>query len=123
MPSNRTVEEVISLASQIPVELRRRDNVSIVTLVKESNYRTYQSSIGIEDICCHLRGYSDLIAAWSMYSEDKRTSSGWYFDHDARTVGYFNGSSRERVETFDDVSKACASFIKHELDSIIDHLK
>jgi len=121
MPSNRTVEEALALVSQIPAELHRRGNMSMVALVKESNYRTHQLSIGVEDICRHLLINADLIGDWYVYSTNKRTNSGWYFDYDTQTVGYFNGSTRERVQTFDEVSKACATFIKYELDSIIDH--
>jgi hypothetical protein len=121
MSAIRTVEEVVALACQMPAEFYRRGNVSMLGLVEESNYRAHQSLIGIEDIFRYLQGHSNLVDEWRRYSEDKRTGTGWYFDYATRRVGYFSGSCCEREQIFDDVTKTCAVFIKHELDSITDH--
>ena len=116
----RAVHDVIASVCRMPSEFHRRGDVSILRLAEDSDYRAHQTAIGVEDFRQYLQAHPELVGEWYVYSDNKRTSSGWYFDHATRRVGYYSGSRREREQTFDDVTQACAAFIKHEIDSIID---
>jgi hypothetical protein len=116
----RTVQEVISSVCRMSSDFHRRSDVSILRLAEESDYRAHQTAIAVEDLQQYLQAHQELVGEWYVYSDNKRTSSGWYFDHAARRVGYYSGTRREREQTFDDVTQACAVFIKHEIDSIIE---
>ena len=57
------------------------------------------------------------------YSEDKRTSSGWYItenDEGSYEVGYVTqgGHLRQRL-VYDTLVDACAAFVKREIENII----
>lgn len=103
----------------MPSEFHRRGDVSILRLVEDSDYRAHQNVISVADFQKHLQTHPELIVDWYVYSDNKRTTSGWYFDYAARQVGYHSGSRPERQQTFDDVTQACAAFIKYEMDSIV----
>jgi hypothetical protein len=116
-----SVSEVIAAVCHIPAEFHKRGDVSILKLLKESGYPEHASSIDIQHIQKYLIAHPDLVSNWSAYSEDKRTDKGWYFDQEARRVGYYSvGFGCEQQQIFDDVMEACATFIKRELDSIAD---
>jgi len=117
-----TVQEVVTRICAIPADSHRRRDVSVVRLLEESGYETLRDVIGVAEIRQHLEVHPRLISSWAGYSEDKRGGSGWYFIQRRRCVGYFSsdeGKSWEQV--FDERSRACAEFIKHEIDSILEN--
>jgi hypothetical protein len=66
-----------------------------------------------------LQAQPSLIDDWAGYSEDKRCSSGGYFDDTRYSTGYFSAEAgRSREQVFAERTQACAEFIKHELASI-----
>jgi len=87
--------------------------------IDESGYRGNERAITENDIRQYLSKHPELSREWSIYSESKRTNSGWYFDYDLRRVGFFLGDGSEQIRTFDDVASACAFFIKNEVDSML----
>jgi hypothetical protein len=122
MPNPRTVQEVVTSICAIPDDFHRRGDVSVVRLLEESGYATFRDAVVIAEIRQHLEAHPDLISSWAGYSEDKRCSSGWYFDDSRYSTGHFSsdaGRSRELV--FGERSQACAEFIKHEIDSILEN--
>jgi hypothetical protein len=67
----------------------------------------------------HLQTHLRLIDDWSGYSNDKRCDSGWYFDDGRFTTGYFSIEvGRSQIQVFLERARACAEFIKHELESV-----
>ena len=116
MAQDGIINDVVEASCRIPSEFYRRGNVSFWDLVKESGYQRQQAAIGIEDVKRCRRAHPELIGVWQQYSEDKRVSSGWYFDKANQEVGYYS-DRREHVQTFGDNFEACAVFIKYELDS------
>jgi hypothetical protein len=93
-----------------------------VKLVEESGYEDYRDAIGVSEIRQHLEAHPDLIDHWADYSSNKRCNSGWYFDDSRYSTGYFSsGTGRSREQVFGERSQACAEFIKHELDSILEN--
>lgn len=66
----------------------------------------------------YLRQHPELIDACLAYSEDKRTSSGWYVTpHSANSFEIGCHAQGERILVADRTS-ACAEFIVREIRSI-----
>jgi hypothetical protein len=121
MPTPKTIYDVVASVCHIPIEFHERGDVSVVTLLIDSGYPELRASIGVTHIQRYLQAHPDILDAWATYSEDKRCE-GWYFVDDRCAIGADSscvGTPREQV--FGERSEACASFIKHELDSIIEH--
>jgi len=119
MPTSPTVQDVVVKVCSIPADFHRRGDVSVVYLLEESGYDAIRDAITVPILQQHLQAQPSLIDDWAGYSEDKRCSSGWYFDDTCYSTGYFSaeaGQSREQV--FAERTQACAEFIKHELASI-----
>lgn len=89
-------------------------------LLKEADYCETYDSISEERIRAQLLGCTECIHEWLLYSEDKRSDRGWYFqqqDGGGYIVGYFPSGS-EPARHFSKGADACAFFIKHELEDI-----
>jgi hypothetical protein len=110
--------EVVAKICELPVEFKARGTVSIIQLVDESGYRSARAALTADVVSAYLRQHPHLIDAWLAYSEDKRTSSGWYVTQrsgDSFEIGYYpNG---ERISASGRVA-ACAEFIVREVGSI-----
>jgi hypothetical protein len=119
MPTPATVQDVVVKVCFIPADFHRRGDVSVVYLLEESGYDTVRDAITVPILQQHLQGQPSLIDDWAGYSEDKRCSSGWYFDDGRYSTGYFSSEAgRSREQVFTERTQACAEFIKHELESI-----
>jgi hypothetical protein len=91
-------------------------------LLRHTGYFEAYDQVCEAALCDTLARYPECVDEWILYSEDKRTTSGWYIkqEEDARyKVGYFSGKDGEDSETtyFDKIA-ACAAFIKHEVEEI-----
>lgn len=119
MSTASTIEQVVEKVCAIPADFHRQGDVSVVYLLEASGYDVVRDAITVDVIQDHLQTRPGLIDDWSGYSSDKRCSSGWYFDDSQFTTGHFSSEAgRTRMQTFSERTKACAEFIKHELESI-----
>lgn len=105
------------MVCRIASDFHRLDNVSVLDLLRESGY-LQSPAVLVQELEDALRSYPDLIDEWARLSEDKRTGSGWYIrrpgSQDAEwIVGYY---PRGREHRFSDRFKACAFFIKQEVE-------
>lgn len=70
----------------------------------------------------YLRENPELIDLWETFSMDKRWSPSWYFSRSnsrKNIVGYFHHDDNMKKQMeFDDVFKACAFFIKMEMEEL-----
>lgn len=110
--------DVVTRVCDLPVQFKARGTVSVLDLVDESGYRADPASLTVDAVCAHLRGHPDLVDAWLAYSEDKRTSAGWYVTQrsgDTFEVGHY--PEGDRISVTGPVS-ACAEFIVREVRSI-----
>lgn len=107
----------------MPIVYRQRDAAPLEIML-ESRYHVYRALITLKEIHQYLLTHPDLVGAWRGYSEDKR-SDGWGFDYEKRRVFYDPGSrsAQQQEEVFDDVTQACAAYIKHEADSMADSIE
>lgn len=106
----------------IPRTFHRLGNVTTYDLLKETGYFEMHDQVSKESIHEALAQQPECIDEWMLYSQDKRTSSGWYLkknDEDTYIVGYFAGKGGEAVQLkFIDRTVACAAFIKRECEDI-----
>lgn len=119
MSTSPAVQDVVEKACSIPTDHHRRGDVSVVYLLEESGYDAVRDAITVPIIQQHLQAQPHLIEVWAGYSEDKRCSSGWFFDDSHSRTGYYSSSAgRSQEQVFSERSLACAEFIKLELESL-----
>jgi hypothetical protein len=88
-------------------------------LLDATGYRLLRPGLTVGVLTEYLTDHPEVVTQWSRYSDDKRTSGGWYFlesgtswsvgrlgPHAARTDDHHYASPPE----------ACANFILQELD-------
>ena len=119
MNTSKIIKELIYL----PRKFHQIKTQSIVLLLKETGYSEIQNKVEIQEIRDALVSNPECISDWMQYSEDKRTSSGWYFKPkgtDKFVVGYLSEGrhSKKHLSEYDNDVDACAIFIKHEIDDI-----
>jgi hypothetical protein len=102
---------------RIPEALARR---SLRDLVADTGYRDLRAELKRDDVTGHLARHPGLVLDWLRYSEDKRSSGGWYLLHPSMEwiVGRLAGPDEEREFRFGSGPEACAEFILRELDSV-----
>lgn len=96
-------------------------NISIYSLLKESGYFELHNQISEADIFENLTQHLEHVDQWLNLSEGKRSSSGWYFkqnDNGKYVVGYFPTKEHLKPTEYLDKVKACAAFIKREIEDI-----
>jgi len=95
---------------------------SLRELVDETGYRELRPALERGELVAHLARHPKLVLDWLRYSEDKRTSGGWYLMHPSTgwVVGRLGGSEEERELRFGSGPEACAEFILRELDGVAD---
>lgn len=116
------LNDVITHLVSLPHEFNRLGNISFHELLNESGYLNFSEEILVENIREALIEQPQRIDEWAQYSEDKRSSSGWYFraeSEGAYVVGYYPDSREKNTRSpFEDRATACAAFIKHEVEDI-----
>jgi hypothetical protein len=108
----------------MPSEFKRRGDVSIKALAGESGFAEHKFDIDAKAIQQFLEIHPGLVGEWAEYSEDKRVSSGWYFDSAGLRVGFYERGKPERGQIYKSAAEACAVFIILELPWILyyDHV-
>jgi hypothetical protein len=102
---------------RIPQGLSR---LSLRDLVAQTGYLDLRPTLTRQEIADHLARHPGLVLDWLRYSEDKRTSGGWYLLHPSKEwiVGRLSGPEHERELRFGPGPEACAEFILRELDGV-----
>jgi len=117
MGKPRTIHDIIFL----PDRFYSEGNVSIYSLLKESGYFELHDQISEADIFQELTQHLECIDQWLNWSENKRSSSGWYFrenENGQYVVGYFPLQERLKTTEYCDKTEACSAFIKREIEDI-----
>ena len=118
------IQDTIQRILRLPVDFHAIGSKSIVQLLLESGYEDCQLEITAKVLEEAIREFPTLIQAWSHYSEDQRTSEGWYFlrnENDQFEVGYYDAvNGKERQQVFSDEAEACAVFIQKEIEGIME---
>ncbi len=104
----------------LPRQFKEVKNKSIITLLKENGYYEHFDEVNENNIAGMLGESPEMIDDWLNWSDDKRSSSGWYFmekGFNHYVVGYWPKNKFDDMQ-FSNKILACASFIKREIESI-----
>ena len=93
----------------------RGRGTSLAEALERCRYKSLRPFFGSTDLLPIIRANSDLAEDWVRYSEDKRTSGGWYLREDSLEVGRLTAP---QVSTrFPTLAEAVAEYVVRELDS------
>ena len=109
--------EILQFVCRLALDYNNIGTKSIVQLVEQSGYAKDPTAVTLSAVESVLRDHPDQCDAWYDYSEDKRTTSGWYVSEGRQEyiVGYYpNGPTL----SFADRVAACAAYAIRELESI-----
>ena len=113
------IEEIIEKVIRFPYDYRTLGNVSPINLIKKSGYVELYQQINEEEIETVLKLNPHLINEWLLWSENKRSNPTWHFDKfedGSYSVAYSTEGIESEINTFDKF-KACAAFIKREMEN------
>ena len=111
------LQEVVARVCSIPVVFRTEPDETVRSLFEKSCYERFQKEVSVAAIQGYLATHQALVEAWIRYSEEKRTSSGWYLE--GLVVGYYEpGKGMVMRDRFPDPARACAEFIKKEMETL-----
>ncbi len=114
---------VIFKILSMPKDFMTLGNKSMVQLLKESGYLEQKAKVTKDGIREFLSTHLDFVESWERYSQDKRSSSGWYLlrEDNIWTVGYFNVGEKEHEQTYTSGLEACAVLILNELEQLAEN--
>lgn len=91
----------------------RGEGLSLRDAINRSGYRDIRPTLDWQDLLPYIQQQPELVEQWVMYSEDKRTSGGWYVLRSA-AVGRIEPT--ETSEQFETIEEAVSVFVVRELD-------
>jgi hypothetical protein len=119
--NNMDTESLLLKIIDLPDQFNKVRNKSIITLLKESGYVELFGNVNEDNIAELLSKYPEKINYWLIWSDDKRSRSGWYFikeNENLFKIGYLP-RDKEVVELkYSNKILACAAYIKLELEDI-----
>jgi len=114
-------EDIKKIIINLP-EIFKSSNKSIYDLLNDSGYFQMYEHIDKDEIYNELKNDYNYISKWMMYSDDKRTNTGYYFKENANNeyiIGYIDENGNDIiVESSHDPYTICSLFIKLEIESI-----
>lgn len=117
MKLEKMIKDIVFITSKFYLE----EDKSIYTLLEETGYFEHNNQVNESNIYNCLKLYPECISQWITWSENKRSSSGWYFTKESDieyTVGYLSSSQVLDSKKYSNKIKACAIFIIHEIEEI-----
>jgi hypothetical protein len=114
-----TADERFARICDLPAAFRRGEG-SIGDIVRASGYAELRGGFAARELADYLRERPALVEQWVAYSEDKRTSDGWYL-RPPWAVGRLTATPPlPREQRYVDLAAACAAFIIAELGDVLD---
>ncbi len=118
MPLDTIAEAVCRMAR----DFYRLGNVSMIGLLESSGYLSCPGVVAEELLERAFAGQPELIDAWVVESQNKRTSEGWYIRGIEESpggaiweVGYHPHGARR---TFSNRARACAFYVKADVEHL-----
>ena len=103
----------------VPAEFSQ-SGLPLLEVVQASGYAEFRGQFAASELAEYLRARPAVVDQWVTFSEDKRTSEGWYL----RPPYSIGRVSREPPPMHEvkhvDLAAACAAFIIAELGDILD---
>jgi hypothetical protein len=112
-----SLNAVIARISRLPADFYGGSK-SMLQLVAESGAVEFPLALAVEPISTYIIAHPQIIDEWLRWSENKRVSSGWYFNR--RTNGFEIGYHPDgEILEINDPHLACAEFVVREVRSIM----
>jgi hypothetical protein len=92
--------------------IRSSEGLSLRDAMSRARYSELRPYFDSADLLPHPREHPDLLKQWILYSEDKRTSGGWWVTETGE-VGRLGDPNTTKFETLD---QAVAAYVIRELD-------
>ena len=119
--SMSTSRGVADAVVRMPRDFESGGDVSFHALLRESGYNRQHAAVDVSMIEIALRADPEFVRDWLWYSENKRSSPGWFLrvaESGGWEVGYVDRGECENVSFDQDDVVACAIFIKKEIDAV-----
>lgn len=118
-PETRATAEAVARLSRT---FLGRGDLSAYAILEQSGYLDRHADVTPDLLREILSGDASLVDDWLAFSENKRTTSGWYFRKEAAgfRVGFFVGDAGNKAgeNARTDRVHACAEFIKKEVEDM-----
>lgn len=119
MDTNNIIIKIINLLERF---YNIENEESIYSLLQSTGYFEKYNQVQESKINEILNQYPKCVNQWLNWSENKRSSSGWYFKKDDQEgnyiVGYYPDKENFKSIEYSNVTEACATFIKREIEQI-----
>ena len=112
-------KDVIAAIGQMPREFRRRQDVSMLTLLKKSGYVDHPEEVTTAALQSHFENHTDDLEAWILNSDDNRSSPAWYVAEPSSAGGKWvvGHQPGDRRDYFESGAEACAVYVKRWLEA------
>ena len=90
--------------------------MSLRDALAKANYAAARPHLRAEDLVFFIEAHPDFVKQWILFSEDKKTDSGWYLTRESE-IGKVFGSKKEK---FASQEAAVAEYVLRELDFWLD---
>jgi hypothetical protein len=97
----------------------RGAGISLESALSQSKYLENSANFDVEDLLQVIKLNPPLVNEWVMYSEDKRTSSGFYISNNQ--IGSIEKPNKKY--RFDSKEELIANYVIKELDFWVNHGK
>lgn len=107
---------MVAAVCSIPLRYRQSDGPSFRQCVVDTGYFDKPEELSVAATAGFLQQHPEFIDPWFNFSEDKRTSSGWFVldEDDCAVAGQVHGP---RI-VFSDRTQTCAEFIVREIGGL-----
>jgi hypothetical protein len=91
----------------------RGEGISLCEALKRTHYKELRKTFGPNDLIAIVKAHPEISNEWIMYSEDKRTSGGWYL-HEKQEIGQIDDPGSRKK--FNSIEEAVSEYVVRELD-------
>ena len=109
----RTEEKILAILRVGHVVSKRGEGLSLRNALFHADYVEARKHFDAQDLLSVILKRRELIEQWLRYSEDKRTSGGWYL-MDTGEVG--RADEPNEPLNFGSIEEAVAEYVVRELD-------
>ena len=90
------------------------EGISLSDALRRSDYAGTRPGLGVTDLLEMLGQHPEFVTDWVAYSQDKRTSGGWYLLATENAIGMLDDP--HRTISLDTLEQAVSEYVLHELD-------
>ncbi len=103
-------QDCIDKICNFPLTFKQVDK-SLYALLIETNFKNFYKEISLGDIIQYLQIHPNLLEVWKQYSDDKRTTGGFYYRE--KYIGSIDHIKFGKTFTSDTL--ACSEYILREI--------